>query len=73
MADKRDKEKGIKKQNFISRWWRETTGELHKVNWPTTQEAWRLTKIVLIVLVAMSALLGLLDYVFSKLVTLVLA
>lgn len=60
-----------KKLNFIARWWRETYGELRKVSWPTPQEAWRLTRIVLIVMVAMGALLGILDFVFSKLVALI--
>jgi preprotein translocase SecE subunit len=43
------------------------------VSWPSLKDAWRLTRIVLIVLVAMGALLGLLDYIFSQLVTLLLA
>jgi preprotein translocase subunit SecE len=60
-----------KKPNFIVRWWRETYGELRKVSWPTPQEAWRLTRIVLIVMVAMGAVLGILDFVFSKLVSLI--
>ncbi len=71
MADKSEKKE--KKRNFIQRWWRETIGELRKVSWPTTHEAWRLTRIVLLVMAAMSALLGVLDFVFSKLVTLLLA
>ncbi len=57
MAGKKEKEKE-KKPNAIQRWWRETVGELRKVTWPTLQEAWRLTVIVLIVMVAMSAVLG---------------
>ncbi len=70
MAEKAEK---IKKENAIQRWYRETVGELRKVAWPTPQEAWRLTKIVLAVMFGMSALLGLLDFVFSKLITLILA
>ncbi len=70
MADKSDRDK---KQNAIQRTWRETIGELRKVTWPTPQEAWRLTRIVLAVMLLMSAVLGLLDYVFSKLVTLLVA
>ncbi len=58
-----------KQPNALSRWWRETIGELHKVSWPTTQETWRLTRIVLVVMFLMSAVLGLLDYLFSRLVT----
>ena len=65
MADKE------KKPSKISIWWRETVGELHKVSWPTSQEAWRLTRIVLIVMVLVGLFLGLLDFVLSKLVTLI--
>lgn len=70
MPDKSAKEK---KPNAIQKLWRETIGELRKVTWPTIPEARRLTVIVLIVMVAMSALLGGLDLAFSKLITLILA
>ena len=70
MADKNVKDK---KPNAIQKLWRETIGELRKVTWPTIPEARRLTFIVLIVMVAMSALLGSLDLAFSKLITLILA
>ena len=66
MAEKDEKKQ---KPNAIQRFLRETIGELRKVTWPTPQEAWSLTKIVLVVLAAMSIVLGLLDYVFSWLVT----
>ncbi len=67
-------EKNVKprKEGRIKRWWRETVGELHKVTWPTPREAWRLTKIVIMVMVAMGALLGGLDYAFTKLIGLIL-
>lgn len=68
MADKNEKKEV--KPNRIKRWWRETVGELRKVTWPTPKEAWRLTKLVLIVMVAMSVLLGIFDYIFSTLITL---
>ena len=70
MADKNAKEK---KPNAVQKLWRETVGELRKVSWPTIPEARRLTVIVLIVMVVMSTLLGGLDLVFSKLITLILA
>jgi len=75
VADRNEKgkERSGKKGNFISHWWRETSGELKKVSWPTRQEAWRLTRIVIIVLVVMSALLGVLDFVFSKGITFILS
>jgi len=49
--------------NAIARFYRETVGELRKVSWPTREEALNLTGIVLIVLIAMAALLGLVDEV----------
>ena len=69
MADKNQK---VKKENRFKRWWRETVGELRKVTWPTPREAWRLTKIVLLVMVIMGTVLGGLDFMFTKLVGLVL-
>jgi preprotein translocase subunit SecE len=60
----------VKKPNRFSRWFRETIGELRKVNWPTPQETWNLTKIVLMVMLVMSAILGFLDFIFSRLITL---
>ncbi len=49
----------------IKRFWRETTGELKKVSWPTRQEAIQLTKIVIIVMVLVGIVLGGLDLLFS--------
>lgn len=72
MAEK-TKEVQVKKPNAIQRWWKETIGELRKVSWPTILEARRLTGIVLIVMVATSVLLGLLDFVFSRVITALLA
>ncbi len=70
-ADK-DREKP-KQPNRLMRWYRETIGELRKVSWPTTHEAVRLTEIVLIVMFLMSAVLGLLDFLFSKVITLLVS
>jgi preprotein translocase subunit SecE len=50
--------KDSKKQNALQRFSRETVGELRKVSWPTRQEAWQLTLIVLVVLAFMSVFLG---------------
>jgi preprotein translocase subunit SecE len=63
----------VKKPNAIKKWYKETIGELRKVSWPTPQEAWRLTVIVIITMVATSVALGLLDFIFSKLVSLLVA
>ena len=50
-----------KKPNAIQQYFRETTGELRKVSWPTWPEARQLTYLVLLVMVAMGLLLGLVD------------
>jgi len=69
MADKNVKPK---KENRIERWWRETVGELRKVTWPTPREAMRLTKIVILVMIIMGAVLGGLDFIFTKIIGAVL-
>lgn len=52
--------------NPVVRYFRETRGELRKVTWPTREEAWRLTLIVLGVTAAMAIFLGvILDATFS--------
>jgi len=61
-----------KKQNAIQNFFRETVGELRKVSWPTRPEAVRLTILVLIVMAAMSAYLGLVDRFAGQLLDLVL-
>jgi preprotein translocase subunit SecE len=50
-----------RKPNAIQSFFRETTGELRKVSWPTWPEARQLTLLVLAVMVAMGILLGLTD------------
>ena len=62
----------VKKPNKIQKWWRETVGELRKVVWPTKEEALRMTKIVTIVVLATAVFLGVVDFIFSRLVGLVL-
>lgn len=61
------------KTNRVQKIWRETIGELRKVTWPTPQEAWKLTRVVLLVMVFMSAVLGIFDFIFSKAITALLA
>jgi len=50
-----------KKANPIQLFFRETTGELRKVSWPTWPEARQLTFIVLGVMIFMGLLLGATD------------
>jgi preprotein translocase subunit SecE len=62
-----------KSPNRVQRYVRETIGELRKVSWPTRKEATSLTIVVLIVTFTMSALLGLLDFFYSRLMALILS
>jgi preprotein translocase subunit SecE len=61
-----------KKGNFATRFLRETRSELRKVVWPTRREAINMTAIVLGVTTLMAAGLGIVDWVFAKLMTLIL-
>jgi preprotein translocase subunit SecE len=47
----------------------EAVEELKKAHWPTRQEALRLSILVLIVCVVVGAILGALDYGFTRLLT----
>jgi preprotein translocase subunit SecE len=67
------------KPNFFQRtylslrkWFTETIGELRKVHWPTREEAFFLTRIVIVVVVIMSIILGGLDFIFSKAIELII-
>ncbi|MGZ9163587.1 MAG: preprotein translocase subunit SecE [Anaerolineales bacterium] len=50
-----------KKQNIFQSFFRETTGELRKVSWPTWPEVRQLTGIVLAVMVVMGIILWITD------------
>ena len=54
-------------ENRIIKYFRETKAELQKVVWPTRKEVTNLTVIVLAVTTGMSAALGIIDYLFSRL------
>jgi len=57
----------------LQRFWRETVGELRKVIWPTPMEAWKMTRLVLVVMVIMAIILGILDFAFSRLISLLVS
>jgi preprotein translocase subunit SecE len=68
-----EKAKKVKKsENAIQRYYRETTGELRKVSWPTWPEARRLTALVLVVMVVVGIFLAGMDFLASQLLNLVL-
>jgi len=48
---------------------RDAITELKKVHWPTRQETLRLSLIVLVICVVVGAILGAIDYGFTKLFT----
>ena len=50
-----------RKSNPIVAYFRETSGELRKVTWPTWPEARQLTGLVLLVMVIVGLILGLTD------------
>ena len=70
MADKVEKKKSVKKPNAISRFVRETVGELRKVSWPSRAEAINMTIIVVIVMVATSIFLYSVDIMAARLLAL---
>ena len=61
-----------KKVNPISAYFRETTGELRKVTWPTWREARQLTGLVLLVMAAVGVILWLGDLGAQSLLKLLL-
>lgn len=70
MAEKVKKVK--KSENAVQRYYRETSGELRKVSWPTWPEAKRLTGLVLLVMVVVGIFLASMDYFAGELLGLVL-
>ena len=51
---------------------KEVRSELRQVTWPTKKAVTKLTTVVIVVSVAASAYLGLLDLIFTKLIELIL-
>ncbi|MFA6315371.1 MAG: preprotein translocase subunit SecE [Candidatus Paceibacterota bacterium] len=54
----------------LSNYIKETQAEMTHVNWPSKAETIRFTVLVIVVSVAVSILLGVSDFVFGKLLTL---
>ncbi|HAV76274.1 MAG TPA: preprotein translocase subunit SecE [Anaerolineae bacterium] len=61
-----------KKQNAIQMFFRETTGELRKVSWPTWTEAKQLTGLVIVVMIFVGIILGLIDGAARELLVILL-
>jgi preprotein translocase subunit SecE len=65
------KDEKSKRENRLQRFFRETSGELRRVSWPTWLEARNLTVIVIIVLVVMAIFLWVMDLSATKLLSVV--
>jgi len=65
-SERKSSKKSADQANKVTRYVRQTRGELRKVTWPSRQESQRLTAIVLGVTAAMALFLGLLDFGFSR-------
>lgn len=65
-------EKTANQPNPITRYWKETRGELRKVTWPTREESQRLTAIVIGVTIAFALFLWVFDLLFSNVIQLLI-
>jgi preprotein translocase subunit SecE len=59
----------VQRGSSIISYLNDTRAELRKVTWPTRQESWNLTLIVLGATVVMAIFLGLLDFIFQTIVS----
>jgi len=58
--------------NRITKYFKEVRAEIRKVTWPSRAEVTRLSTIVIVVLVAASAVMALIDYAFSWLMRVII-
>ena len=63
----------VARENRRARFWRETVAELRKVVWPTRDQATNLTVIVIVTVLAMSAFLGVIDLMLTRIIQLIIA
>ena len=63
---KSNAETSSRQPNAVVRYFREVRGELLKVTWPTREESWRLTLIVLAATLLFSVFLWVFDTAFSN-------
>ena len=71
-VSKKEETAAVPQENAIGKYIRETRGELRKVTWPTRDEAWRLTLIVLGVTAAFAIFLWAMDSLFSNMIRLII-
>ncbi len=56
----------------VRNYYRETVGELRKVDWPSNKETYNLTIIVLITVILSALFLGMWDYLFEYIIGLLI-
>ena len=61
-----------RKENAVVKYFKETRAEVRRVSWPSREEAINLTIIVMTVTIAMAAFLGVVDFLFSRLFSLII-
>ncbi len=61
----------VKKENRFSKFYTETRSELRKVVWPSRKEWVNLTIIVIATSIGVGAALGLVDWVFERLILMI--
>ena len=67
------KGKQTKKENAVVRYFRETKEELQKVRWPSLEQGWVMTKVVITVTVVAAVFLGVLDFFFGWMISFIVA
>jgi preprotein translocase subunit SecE len=72
---KKSSKKEVKKENFFKRIWKrfikfckDTVGEMKKVTWTSKDELWKSTKLVLVTVVAIAAVIAVIDTGFALLI-----
>jgi preprotein translocase subunit SecE len=63
----------VAKESAMVAYFRSTRAEIRKVRWPTLEQGWMMTQIVLAVTFAMAVFLGVLDFAFGWLLGQVIA
>lgn len=59
------------KENRFTKFYTETRSELRKVVWPSRKEWVNLTIVVIVTSIGVGAVLGLIDFVFERLILLI--
>ena len=61
------------KQNRFTKYFREVRAEVRKVTWPSREEVLRLSAIVIVVMILMSAFMAIIDFAFSRLMAAIIS